>query len=247
MSEKSGAQHGAEGIVEDIKGKAKEVLGKVTGKEHLEDEGRAQQEKADASETWPSTRRRLRPPGRRPRLARLSSGSSKSGRSAASFGGAWAAIVSMENDGGSLLSSPTGPGGLVQTGGTEICPRSVRRRAAPAGRENAAAGRQVSAAGCATDGYQGDVIARYDMVSHDVAGDVVGSAGLIASRRRSRPTSSDSPRRSMSPSVPGRVRRRAARLRALLGHSGRGRAHRGDRATRGEANTARARRRRRDR
>ena len=44
------------------------------------------------------------------------------------------------------------------------------------GRENAAAGRQVSAAGCATDGYQGDVIARYDMVSHDVAGDVVGSA-----------------------------------------------------------------------
>jgi uncharacterized protein YjbJ (UPF0337 family) len=48
MSEKSGAQHGAEGIVEDIKGKAKEVVGKVTGKEHLEDEGRAQQEKADA-------------------------------------------------------------------------------------------------------------------------------------------------------------------------------------------------------
>ena len=48
MSEKSGAQHGAEGIGEDIKGKAKEVLGKVTGKEHLEDEGRAQQEKADA-------------------------------------------------------------------------------------------------------------------------------------------------------------------------------------------------------
>ncbi len=48
MSEKSGAEHGVEGIVEDVKGKAKEVFGKVTGKEHLEDEGRAQQDKADA-------------------------------------------------------------------------------------------------------------------------------------------------------------------------------------------------------
>jgi uncharacterized protein YjbJ (UPF0337 family) len=48
MTEKSGAEHGVEGIVEDVKGKAKEVIGKLTGKEHLEDEGRAQQEKADA-------------------------------------------------------------------------------------------------------------------------------------------------------------------------------------------------------
>ena len=48
MAEDSGAKHGVEGIVEDVKGKAKEVIGKVTGKEHLEDEGRAQQEKADA-------------------------------------------------------------------------------------------------------------------------------------------------------------------------------------------------------
>jgi uncharacterized protein YjbJ (UPF0337 family) len=48
MSEKSGAEHGVEGIIEDVKGKAKEVVGKVTGKDHLEDEGRAQQDKADA-------------------------------------------------------------------------------------------------------------------------------------------------------------------------------------------------------
>lgn len=48
MAEDSGAKHGVDGIVEDVKGKAKEVIGKMTGKEHLEDEGRAQQDKADA-------------------------------------------------------------------------------------------------------------------------------------------------------------------------------------------------------
>jgi len=48
MSEDSGAKHGIDGVVEDVKGKAKEVIGKLTGKEHLEDEGRAQQAKADA-------------------------------------------------------------------------------------------------------------------------------------------------------------------------------------------------------
>jgi uncharacterized protein YjbJ (UPF0337 family) len=48
MAEDSGAKHGVDGIVEDVKGKAKEVVGKLTGKEHLEDEGRAQQEKADS-------------------------------------------------------------------------------------------------------------------------------------------------------------------------------------------------------
>jgi uncharacterized protein YjbJ (UPF0337 family) len=48
MAEESGPRHGVEGIVEDVKGKAKEVAGKVTGKGHLEEEGRAQQEKADA-------------------------------------------------------------------------------------------------------------------------------------------------------------------------------------------------------
>ncbi len=45
MSE-SGPKAGAKGIVEDIKGKAKEVVGEVTGKETLEREGRAQQDKA---------------------------------------------------------------------------------------------------------------------------------------------------------------------------------------------------------
>jgi uncharacterized protein YjbJ (UPF0337 family) len=48
MAEDSGVEHGVDGIVEDVKGKAKEVIGKVTGKQHLEDEGRAQQDKADA-------------------------------------------------------------------------------------------------------------------------------------------------------------------------------------------------------
>jgi uncharacterized protein YjbJ (UPF0337 family) len=46
MAEKSGPKHGAEGIVEDVKGKAKEVAGKVSGNQHLENEGRAQQDKA---------------------------------------------------------------------------------------------------------------------------------------------------------------------------------------------------------
>jgi uncharacterized protein YjbJ (UPF0337 family) len=45
MSE-SGPKAGAEGIVEDIKGKVKEVAGEVTGKENLEREGQAQQDKA---------------------------------------------------------------------------------------------------------------------------------------------------------------------------------------------------------
>jgi uncharacterized protein YjbJ (UPF0337 family) len=48
MTENSGAKHGVDGVVEDVKGKAKEVIGKVTGNEHVEEEGRAQQEKADA-------------------------------------------------------------------------------------------------------------------------------------------------------------------------------------------------------
>ncbi len=45
MSE-SGPKAGAKGVIEDIKGKAKEVVGEVTGKENLEREGRAQQDKA---------------------------------------------------------------------------------------------------------------------------------------------------------------------------------------------------------
>ena len=42
----SGPKAGAKGIIEDVKGKAKEVAGEVTGHEDLEREGRAQQDKA---------------------------------------------------------------------------------------------------------------------------------------------------------------------------------------------------------
>jgi len=46
--EDSGPEAGAKGVVEDVKGKAKEVIGKVTNNEDLEREGGAQQDKADA-------------------------------------------------------------------------------------------------------------------------------------------------------------------------------------------------------
>jgi uncharacterized protein YjbJ (UPF0337 family) len=48
MSDESGPKAGLEGIVEDVKGKAKEVAGRVTGRDELEDEGQAQQDKARA-------------------------------------------------------------------------------------------------------------------------------------------------------------------------------------------------------
>jgi uncharacterized protein YjbJ (UPF0337 family) len=49
MAEKdSGPEAGLKGIVEDVKGKAKDVVGQVTGNEQLEREGEAQQAKADA-------------------------------------------------------------------------------------------------------------------------------------------------------------------------------------------------------
>ncbi len=48
MAEESGTRAGAEGILEDVKGKAKEVAGEVTGDESLQREGRAQQDKATA-------------------------------------------------------------------------------------------------------------------------------------------------------------------------------------------------------
>lgn len=44
----TGPESGAKGMVEDIKGKAKEVAAEVTGREDLEREGEAQQSKADA-------------------------------------------------------------------------------------------------------------------------------------------------------------------------------------------------------
>jgi uncharacterized protein YjbJ (UPF0337 family) len=49
MTEKnSGPEEGIKGIVEDVKGKAKETIGTVTGRDELIQEGKAQQDKAEA-------------------------------------------------------------------------------------------------------------------------------------------------------------------------------------------------------
>lgn len=49
MSEKnSGPAEGIKGVVEDVKGKAKEAVGTVTGRDDLVEEGKAQQDKAEA-------------------------------------------------------------------------------------------------------------------------------------------------------------------------------------------------------
>ena len=45
---KSGPEEGISGIVEDVKGKAKEAVGTVTGRDDMTREGQAQQDKADA-------------------------------------------------------------------------------------------------------------------------------------------------------------------------------------------------------
>jgi uncharacterized protein YjbJ (UPF0337 family) len=44
----SGPEAGIKGVVEDVKGKAKEAAGAVTGKDELRAEGEAQQRKAEA-------------------------------------------------------------------------------------------------------------------------------------------------------------------------------------------------------
>jgi uncharacterized protein YjbJ (UPF0337 family) len=44
----SGPEEAVKGVVEDAKGKAKEVIGTVTGRNDLISEGQAQQDKADA-------------------------------------------------------------------------------------------------------------------------------------------------------------------------------------------------------
>jgi uncharacterized protein YjbJ (UPF0337 family) len=44
----SGPKRGVEGVVEDVKGRAKEAAGALTGDEELRREGRSQQEKAEA-------------------------------------------------------------------------------------------------------------------------------------------------------------------------------------------------------
>ena len=48
MAEETGPKAGVEGVVEDVKGRAKEALGAVTGNESLKREGGAQQDKAAA-------------------------------------------------------------------------------------------------------------------------------------------------------------------------------------------------------
>lgn len=49
MSDKnSGPEEGIRGVVEDVKGKAKEAVGTVTGQDDLAREGQAQQDKAEA-------------------------------------------------------------------------------------------------------------------------------------------------------------------------------------------------------
>lgn len=45
--EKSGPSEGVKGVVEDVKGKAKEAVGAVSGNDDLTREGRAQQDKAE--------------------------------------------------------------------------------------------------------------------------------------------------------------------------------------------------------
>ncbi len=56
MTEKnSGPQEGIKGVVEDVKGKAKETVGTVAGRDDMVREGKAQQDKADA-QPWPQSR-----------------------------------------------------------------------------------------------------------------------------------------------------------------------------------------------
>ena len=48
MSNNSGPGEAVRGVVEDVKGKAKEAVGNVTGRDDLAREGQAQQDKAEA-------------------------------------------------------------------------------------------------------------------------------------------------------------------------------------------------------
>jgi uncharacterized protein YjbJ (UPF0337 family) len=47
-SKDSGPEAGAKGVIEDVKGKAKEAVGSIVGNDDLEAEGEAQQRKAEA-------------------------------------------------------------------------------------------------------------------------------------------------------------------------------------------------------
>ena len=46
----TGPEEGVKGVVEDVKGKTKEAVGTVTGRDDLVREGKAQQDKADAQQ-----------------------------------------------------------------------------------------------------------------------------------------------------------------------------------------------------
>jgi uncharacterized protein YjbJ (UPF0337 family) len=48
MANESGPKSGVEGVAEDVKGRAKEAAGAVTGDESMKQEGQAQQNKAAA-------------------------------------------------------------------------------------------------------------------------------------------------------------------------------------------------------
>ncbi|MDP9164752.1 MAG: CsbD family protein [Actinomycetota bacterium] len=48
MADNTGPQEGIKGVVEDVKGKAKEAVGTVSGRDDLTREGKAQQDKAEA-------------------------------------------------------------------------------------------------------------------------------------------------------------------------------------------------------
>jgi len=50
MADDSGPKEGVKGVVEDVKGKAKETVGTVTGRDDMQREGQAQQDKADAQQ-----------------------------------------------------------------------------------------------------------------------------------------------------------------------------------------------------
>jgi uncharacterized protein YjbJ (UPF0337 family) len=48
MNKATGPEAAAKGVVEDVKGKAKEAAGALAGNDSLRDEGRAQRDKAEA-------------------------------------------------------------------------------------------------------------------------------------------------------------------------------------------------------
>ena len=48
MARNSGPEEAVKGVVEGVKGKAKEAIGTVTGRDDLTREGKAQQDKAEA-------------------------------------------------------------------------------------------------------------------------------------------------------------------------------------------------------